>query len=389
MKTINLSLAFLFLMTQSVFSKECQMILNGKLKKEDIELVSPYVLYPNDYYHSVIAHWSGPAKAINFINPISKEITCGSNHLITYLEPLKATGYLPEYILTDAWPTVYPDGVFKVVPPQTMFGFGSSSEYPYPEVKFENSSNYFLDIYRPEVKDICDLTKIELGSDIVFDTYMVNESPLPQYAHPTEYGRYLWDDSKMKDWAPVKLTLEDPYISISCNQVYEYNAVIEWPYEFDEFDGACKGGVNRRMEMKGLFSVDSENKITGILNVSKPTVTTYGNVTGYFTGSDFSIEVEGMVKSDLAGNRTVEISYFDGGDGIAWNYTLNCLGGKISNSEFAAAKGYLKVLQREENWSVDNPGYIIYDEKLDSKDYEVNMWGQGKAHVNRTWKRLY
>lgn len=389
MKTLNIILLIFTFYSINLSAKECQMLLNGHLKQKDIILPNPYVFYPNDYYHSEIANWSGPAKVVNFINPLSKTITCGTNHLTTYIEPLQATGYLPEFILTEAWITKYPDGIEKIIPPQQMYGFGSSSEYPFPEIKFENTDKQLIEIYRPEVKDICDLTKIELPSDITFYTNMVNESPLPLYTHPTEYGNYMWDEAKLKKYPTVELTLENPYIAISCNQVYEYTATFEWPYEFDEFDGDCKGSVNRKMEMKGLFSVDSENKITGILNVSKPTVTTSGQVSGYFTGNDFSIEVDGFVKSDASGNRSVELSYFDGGDGIAWNYTLSCLGGKITNSEFAAAKGYLKVLQRDENWSTENPGYIIYDEKIDSKEYEVNMWGQGKAHVSRTWKRIY
>lgn len=387
--SITMKMFFLLLLIiNNLFAKECQIFLNGKIKQDNIILPPPFVFYPNDYFHSNIATWSGTAKVVSFINPSAQTITCGSNHLTTYLDPLKASGYLPEFILTNAWITKYPNGILKTIPPQQMYGFGSTSEYPFPEIKFDNTSNFLLDVFVPEVKDICDLTKVDLPSDVEFSTYMLNESIVEQYTHPTEYGDYKWDASKVKDWGPVTLTLEKPYLTIACNKVYEYEALIEWPYEFNEMGGLCKGGVNRKMEMKGTFTVDSENKITGILNVKKPTVSYYGDVVGNFSGSDFSIAVDGFVKNDSSGKRIVELSYFDGGDGITWNYSLSCFGGKISNSEFAAAKGYLKVLQREEIWSEDDPGYIIYDENFDSKEYDVNMGGQGNVHVKRTWKKI-
>lgn len=394
MKKTMIILSLAFLSKQAIAApKTCQAYLNGKLKKEEIVLPIPYVFYPKDGSISKAARWLGDAKPLKLVNPPSIEIECGKPFFYGVFDPLTATGILPQTMETYAWTTTGYDGKPKVVEPEIMYGFGSSSEYPYPEINFENSQNTIIDAVLPAgTKDVCDLTRIDLPGALTFKTSMALPGlpgSVDHYSTPSEYGSYKWDASKMSSWPETELTLEDPYITLSCDKVFSFEGTFQWPYEFDQMDGLCKGSVDRKMEMQGTFFVEEGNKVHGFLKVKKPTVTYTGAVTASFTGKDFEIELDGFIRTTPEGKKVVDLAYFDGGDGITWNYTLSCFGAVQNYTWFAAAREFLKVMQESEIWSDENPGYVQFDFEKDEKSYSVDKGGQGNAQVYRVWKKLY
>lgn len=390
MKTALLSVLFILSQSALAAPKTCEAFLGGKLKKENLLLPAPYIFYPKDSW-SKPAKWSMDAQALKLINPPSIKIECGKPFFYGAFEPLTAAGVLPQAILTDPWVTTGYDGKPRVIEATTMYGFGSSYDYPYPEINFENSTPTIINAVLPAgTKDVCDLSRIDLPTDLTFHTQIsLPPTGMDHYALPSEYGNYRWDNSKVPAWPSVELTVIDPYITLSCDKVFSFEGTFQWPYEFDQMDGLCKGSVDRQMTMEGTFFVEDENKVHGFLHVKKPTVTSTGAVSAYFSGNDFDIELDGFIRTTEEGKKVVDLAYFDGGDGISWNYTLSCFGATQKYSWFAAAREFLKVMQEDEIWSDINPGYITFDLENDEKDYDVDKGGQGTAHVHRVWKKLY
>lgn len=377
----------------NVQAKTCTAILAGNLKKDEFYFPFTKVFYPDDISTSRQAKWEGSVITKKFLPPEPITIECGKPWLNASFGPMKATGMLPPVIETLPWTTTDWSGKPRVVEPEKIYGFGDSSDYPYPATFFEGVSDLVINEPAPAgVTDICDVPKLPITS-LIKESVQIKPDPLTaKYSLPSMWGsnKYEWDPSSSPTNESVELELEDAYVTITCDTQWKYEATFEWPFYIPtDHESMCgPGEVHRSMKIEGDFYMTKENKVFGYLWVSRPTVTYSGNVLGSYYGSSFSLPLEGSFIEDSSGKKVVLLPVFEGGDGVSWSYTLKCPYGDISNTLFGAVSHYFMIMNEQEELSSEEGGFFKLNALGDEKVFNVDMGGQGKVTIKRSWKKV-
>ncbi|MDG0817701.1 hypothetical protein NWE73_15070 [Bdellovibrio sp. PAP01] len=371
--------------------KICHALLKGQVIPTDvIPLEIPQVFYPNDPGHSRPAMWNGALRMESFISPAARPITCGVPYAHLDFGRVNALGTMPPSITTYPWVKIGYDGKPATVAPIDMVATPSDSyEYPLPLVHFIGES-IVVDLVSPDgVSDICNYNSIPLPSPMVKSS-VIEFDASARYWNVTTDGEYRWDGNVFGKIMNPQIEIQNPSVTIVCNDTFTYEAEFQWPYVItDENMGMlCPGSVDRRMKMHGEFGIVDDNKVVGYIDVEKPTVTSTGGISGSYSGESFSIYVEGKLYTDADGKKRVDLPYFKGGAGISWNYTWTCPFGTINGNLPAAASGYLDVIDYEaETESPTNFGHFILDADLDDQVLTVDKGGQGIVTFHRVWKK--
>lgn len=349
------------------------------------------VFYPDDVVTSRPAKWKGPVVAKKFLPPDPITIECGRSYFHDSFDNFKAIGMLPQIIETFPWTEMRSYGPV-VIDPIEMYGWGDTYEYPAPITFFTGFSDLTIDQPVPGVSDICDVTKIPLG-DLKEHVLITPDPLLNAYNTPhTLEQKYSWDTSSTPANELVELELEDAYISISCQSHWKYESTFELVYTVsDESAEVCgPGQLTRTLKVEGDFYVADDNKVFGNLSVDLPTVTYSGCVKGFFSGSKFNIPMEGSVVTDSSGKKTVLLPLLDGGDAIAWTYTLMCppMGGDLTYTVYGSVPVMLMKINEQEVMSSEEGGFFRLDPEGEEKTSHVDWEGQGKFTVTRSWKKL-
>jgi hypothetical protein len=388
MKTILL-LLLTSISTAHAEPKTCKAFLGGSLNKNPISIPDPKVIYPDGSGVSKPAKWQGELKPVAYIAPLPVEVECGKPYLDIKFESLSATGLLPEAVVTLPWEMMTESGKLKKIPSETIYGYGSSYDYPFPPTSFETTEEISISNPLPDgITDVCKAHKINLILPITQKATIRPDPVFAQYFMTTPDGLYSWDSSASPNGVETELKLENPYVNIICDSTWEYEATFEWPFEFNQMDGMCKGGVERTMKLKGEFALIEDNKITGYIEVTKPELITHGAVTGSFSGKDFSSPVEGVIYNDESGKSMVDLEFFQGGDGINFNFKLSCFGGDLNHTQSSVVVEYLKILNFDgEKMNPMNPGFFMLDSNGEEKTFVVDKGGAGIITIHRTWKK--
>lgn len=368
--------------------KTCKALLTGKITPAEVlPVLPPEVAYPDDPAHPRSAKWVGNIKVNNFISPSSTEITCGKPFAHITFGSLKAQGTLPEAIETFPWIKKYPSGETESIPPELLKYLPSTYDYPLPLVNFESPGDHPFNLISPDgTSDICSFKNIDLP-DLYIPTTMIPDWDA-SYAAYTMNGDYKWYSNNFGKAESPKILIEKPQVKIVCEQSWTYDAEFIWPFIIDESTplyGICPGSADRRMKIHGELSVLEDNKVVGYLDVSKPTVSTTGSIKGDYSGSSFSLFVEGKVYTDSTGKNKLDIRWLKGGQGISWRYSWTCADwGTITNSLPAAVGEYFKVINyNAEIESTENPGHMTFDADGDDKTFTIDMGGQGTVTFKR------
>lgn len=381
----------LVLFAGAASAKTCTATLNGTLKYKTFNFPLTKVYYPDDSGVSKLAEWKGEVVTRKFILPDPITIECGKPYFQASFSKFRATGMLPPQIQTYAWTRLDYSGTPRIIAPETIYGFGDSSDYPYPATFFEGTNDLMIDEPAPAgVKDICDVPKLPLTT-IVRENVLIQPDPLTaKYSQPSEWGSYTWDPSSSPAFENVELELDEAWVNITCDTQWKYEATFQWPFVIpSDHDSMCgPGEVHREMKMEGDFYMTKDNEVFGYIKVSKPTVTYSGNVKGEYYGSSFSLPLEGSYIEDSSGKKTVLLPIFEGGDGISWSYTLMCPYGNISNTLFGAASHYFQIMMEQEELSSEEGGFFKLEADGDEKTFNVDMGGQGQVTIKRNWKKI-
>ena len=386
---MKIIILLLTLFSVTSYGKTCTASLHGNLKKDSFFFPFTKVFYPDDTVKSRPAKWEGEVVTKSFISPSPVEITCGSPYLMTSFDKFRATGMLPQIVETYPWTVIDWSGNPREVEPEKLYGFGDSYEYPYPATFFEGTST--IDINEPApagIKDICDVPKLDLTLPV--KAYAkIQPDASAAYLGGSIWGNYSWDPTSTPTGETVELELEDAYVNITCASHWEYKASFYWPYFVSEDnDSMCGAGeVHRRMELEGHLYMTEDNKVFGYIKVEKPTVTFSGSIKGDYTGSGFSIPIEGSFITDSSGKKVVLLPILEGGDGISWHYTLMCPYGNISNNLFGAVTHYLRIMMEQEELSSEEGGFFKLSAEGDEKTVMVDMGGQGTVTITRSLKK--
>lgn len=385
-----LILILLSLGTFNVLAKTCTATLNGRLKYSEFYFHETKVFYPDDPAYSRPAKWEGMVTTKKFIPPAPIEIECGKPYLDVNFGSFNATGMLPPMIETYPWTVIDWSGKPRNVPAEKIYGFGDSSDYPYPATFFEGKSDILIMEPVPGGKDICDVTKLDVNVPSLHA--VIKPDPLTtSYSQPSEWGTgsYKWDPWSSPYNEDVELEVVDASVTIVCEAKWKYEANFYWPYIIPaDHDSMCgPGEVHREMKLEGEFTLSEDNHVVGNINVNKPTVTYSGNVKGEYSGLGFTIPLTGEYKEDMSGNMSVLLPVLEGGDGISWSYTLMCPYGNITNNLFGAASHYLKIMMEQEDLGEEG-GYFRLNADGDEKTMNVDMGGQGQVTVKRSWKKI-
>ncbi len=350
----------------------------------------PFVFYPNDPIHSAPAKWGGVLKSKAYITPAAIDIECGKPFAEVKFDPFSATGLLPEMIITNKWSTLGWDGKPRDVPPEILYGIGDSSDYPSPPVTFTSGEPISLFLAPEGVADVCDATSIKLAGPMSFKTEVEPEPYGLYYQSTMPEGIYTWDRSKSPKGLSTWLELEDPEVTILCENTWTYEIEMEWPYVVGADDASLcgPGDVMRRMNVIGHFqTVPDSNEVIGVVTVEVPTVTYSGSLWGVYTGSRFSQGVTGVIYNDESGKQWVAIDMLSGGHGISWYYKLKCPYGAQSYSLFAAVYNYLWIYNVNETLSETHEGFFKFDPNEDERDIIVDKGGQGSVTFRRRFKK--
>lgn len=388
----NTAIWFLILALLQVTAeaKTCKAVFNGKVKKQEIFLPNPHVFYPRSL-HSKIAQWSGMGTTKAFVTPPAIEIECGKPSFYGEFEPFQATGMLPEYIETFPWETIGFDGKPTIVPEERLYGIGDSGDYPLPPIYFKTSSPVVIEQAAPAgVKDICDLQTLKLDN-MFFKTEIEPDYMGIYYTSNDVYGHYSWDNTKSPKGLPVEVELEKPTVTIICENAWEYEMEMDWPFIVNADDPSMcgPGEVHRNMKVKGFFMAKEDNEVIGYIDVEVPTVTYSGSLWGAYQGQKFSQTLTGKVYNDDSGKSWVDIDMLTGGHGISWLYKLTCpYGATQVFNLFGAVYQYLWIYNVNETESEANPGFFKFDATGDDRTIVVDKGGQGTVTFRRSFKRM-
>lgn len=389
MKTIFL--VAILLTSVSAQARTCKAVLNGKLKQAEVPITDPYVFYPNDAYHSAPAKWGGPLTTKAYVNPPAVELTCGKPFEEVTFEPFEATGLLPETIITYPWTTIGWDGKPKIVPPETLYGFGDSGDYPTPPVNFKSYTPITFMLTKEGLTDICNATSVAIPGPLSVKTEIVPEPYGIYYQATVAEGMYRWDRSKSPAGQEAWLELENPEVAIVCDDnSWTYELEMDWPYIVEANDPSLcgPGKINRHMKVTGTFKTKPDtNEVQGLIEVEMPTVTSSGSISGSYAGSRYSYPTEGFLYTDGSGKQWIDIDTLAGGHGITWYYKLMCPYGTQTYSAFAAVYNYLWIYNVEETMSETNVGYFKFDPDGDEREIVVDKGGQGIVTFRRKFKR--
>ncbi|WP_374073335.1 hypothetical protein [Bdellovibrio bacteriovorus] len=368
--------------------KTCRAILNGKVTPADVNPVElPMMFYPDDPIHPRSANWNGPLRMESFIAPASQVLTCGKPFATVDFGKIGVLGTMPPAILTNPWIKTGWDGkTYPVAPINIAASPSDSYEYSLPLVRFVGIPSTVIDLVSPDgTSDICSHTNLPLPTPLL-QTSTIEFDASARYWDVTTDGEYRWDGNSFGKTLSPQFEVKDPSITIVCDDVYTYDATFEWPYEIKE--ELCPGSVHRKMTMHGEFGVIEDNKLVGYIDVEKPTVTSTGAVQGSYTGSKFTIYVEGHLYTDSEGKKRVDLPFLRGGEGISWNFLWTCPFGSTPGNLPAAVAEYLKIINYEaEMESLERSGHFVLQADLDDQTFSIDKGGQGAVTFRRIWKK--
>lgn len=380
------------LFTQLVDAKTCTATLHGNLKKDSFFFPFTKVYYPDNVITSRPAKWMGEVVTKKFIPPEPIEIECGKPFLNVSFGNFRATGMLPPQIETYPWTVIDWSGNPREIPAEILYGWGDSYDYPHPATYFEGTENILINEPAPAgVKDICDVPKLNLTIPVVQNALIQPDHSQEYYLQPSEWGsnKYKWDSYATPTGENVQIELEDAFVNITCQSHWKYEAEFYWPFFVDaDNPSMCgPGEVHRKLKLEGDLYMTEDNKVWGYIKVLKPTVETNGNIRASYSGSGFTIPIEGELIEDTSGKKVVLLPIFEGGDGISWHYTLICPYGELSNNLFGAVSHYLQIMMQQEEFSSEEGGFFKLSADGDEKTFNVDMGGQGKIVIRRSLKK--
>lgn len=384
------SMLVVFNLNTIAFAKEeiCTALLNGHVTLKNVEpIFDPEVFYPNDPLHPRLAKWVGSVTVNKFLPPFSAKITCGKPFAHVKFGALSAQGTMPQAIETLPWIGKAPNGDDKIVPPELLSYVPTTYDYPLPLLNFEDAGDRMFEILSPDgTSDICSFKNIDLPDFEMITTMKPDWDA--SYSATTIDGNYRWYSDGFGKLQSPKILVEKPQIKIVCDDTWTYDAEFKWPYIIDETTplyGICPGSVERTMKIHGEFAVMDENKVVGYFDISKPIVSSAGSITGDYSGSSFSMYVEGKVYTDSTGKAKLDLPWFRGGHGVSWKYTWTCADwGTITNSLPGAVNENFKVINYSaETENPDNPGHVSFDADGEEKTLPVDMDGQGIVTFTR------
>ncbi|MBA2405789.1 MAG: hypothetical protein H0V66_13520 [Bdellovibrionales bacterium] len=385
---ILLAVAFSF----SAQAKTCTASLHGKLRYQEFNYPLTKVFYPESTTKSYPAQWLGNVVTKNFLPPYPVDIECGQPYLKTKFDKFEATGMLPQRIETFPWSEMRSTGPV-MIPAQSMYGWGDSYEYPAPITFFRGVNDINVYEMAPAgVKDICDVTKIPLSS-VKEIAYIQPDPFMTSYNYPyTADTSYVWDTTSTPTNEIVQLELEEPYVSISCDAQWKYEASYELIYSVSpESARVCgPGTVTRTLKLEGDFYVAEDNNVFGYVTVDLPKVSSTGCVKGSFFGSKFVIPMEGKLVTDAAGKKTVLLPPLEGGDAIGWTFTLMCepMGGDITNTVYGTIGYFLGQINEQEKPSSEDSGYLMLDGDGMDNTTTIDWGGLGIYTIKRSFKKI-
>ncbi|HXH74700.1 MAG TPA: hypothetical protein VNJ08_07025 [Bacteriovoracaceae bacterium] len=379
------------ILTSQLEAKTCTATLNGALKKEEFIFPLTNVFYPDNTLRP--AKWVGAVVAKKFIPPAPIEIECGKPWLMAKFGTFQAMGTLPQFIETFPW-DVDRNGLPYPEPEIVMQGFGDSYDYPYPIAFFEGYEDILVNSPLPAgITDICDATNVPLN--LVKKNVLIEPEPKAWYNTPyngSAFKEYKWDPQSAPRGQVVELELENPSVTISCNAHWSYEATFELVYHVPEIAAKeCGNGTMKRtLELEGDFFITGENKVHGYMRVKKPTASYTGILRGSFSGSGFTIPMEGKLSTNANGEKFVLLPPLEGGDNLGWTYSFNCLamGEEVERTVFGTVGVMLGKINDQEKPSIYEPGFLQFDPKGNEDTFNVDWEGQGKITVKRSWKKL-